>query len=845
MQRAPLAFLARCPGLYNLDCLLFRGCLISPPACDMDMKRELEMVGVGDLGTVAEVEMALSSASAFTSSVEAKLENMLFDAASASASRAAALASVAQVATAASDDADDLTAVLDSSARASSALSVRVRFLAQALSVGLSALARVDHVLTLRVCAEGAKTSLSAGDLATAAAHVERYLALDADVREDPSSLAAVAQINQSIAELTRKVRKRTEELFSKEAPGAETATSVPALVSVVKLFVPIGLSDEGLSRFSDYVAIQIAREADTDVRSFLMDALSSDDTCTESQQHPHVFVLARLFENLAAYVHDAETPVVEVFGPDSLITLVMNLQKQCDAQSDKILVRFTEARSLDQIARAVRSEKANARDLDPLLSELSLLSQRTSAYFDFLKSRCAAVFEAGEIGDSLASAQNPSSSTTKERQSSSIDLLNQSLLSSKLSVWTEELATRYVTFEAYFMRENVRKAIRIDEQTGSDGAKTSTAVDDFFFVLQKVVTRSLTYGGNSNALLAMLEHMNTCMSGELLSFVRKRLRETEIAMSQALDKASGSVSLNSAASTVSYLAELAKANIPSSTGATNIGGGGGNLSDGKDAGKYDFFIALNNASVSADYAVRFQANVEQVASKQFQGSHLVDRVGLGGSLGLIGETARALSAANQQGLERLSNLLTSQIEGTTAKLLDQSSFVVGDGTSYAERNEESFSSPFLEVLEQKVLHPSVEKRLTESNWDALVRLVAEWTSNIVETGIFLPDRSKQADASNRLEKRFNALGGLKVDRDVRGLGAYFAGKCRGSSVRDVFARLSQISMLVNLESPTEIYDIWGGNAGGMTWRLAPTEVRMALRLRVDWSSHAISELRL
>lgn len=814
--------------------------------------RRLQLVDVDELGTVSEVEAALLSASAFTSSVEGKLENLLSDAAAASASRAASLSSVAQVAAVVSDDAAVLTALLDTSARSSQALSVRVRFLDKALTTGQAALTRVDHVLTLRVCAEGAKTSLSAADLSTAADHVQRYLALDDDVREDPSSLAAVAQITQSIDELRRKVRERAEVLFSNHTfADAHSPPSVPALVSAVKLFVPIGLAEEGLSRFSDHLVAQIAREADADLRSFLRDeGPLSSNLSPEDKQHPHAAALARLFESLASCVHDAEGPIVDIFGPSALITLVMSLQKQCDVQCDKIMLRYSEARSLDQILRAVRSERANARDLDPLLNEFSLLSQRTAAYFDFMRNRCSAVLADAGTADAENRAGDTavpgspiavSSPAAVDELPSTMDALEQNFAASKLSLWTEDLAMRYVSFEAYFMRQNVCKAIRIDEQTGSDGAKTSTAVDDFFFVLQKVVNRSLTYGGNPTAFLAMLQHMNTCMSGELLSYVRRRIRETEVAMSKALDEASGSMSLNSAASTVSYLAELAKANIPSSTG----GGDAGGQTDGKEPDKYDFFIALNNASVSADYAVRFQANVEQLAGKQFQGSILFDRAGLSGFLSLIGETARSLASVNQQGLEKLSNLLTAQIKSAAMKLLSESSYVVDDGSSYGEESEVSFSEPLLEVVEQKVLHPSVEKRLTEPNWDALVRLVAEWVAVIVETNVFLPDRSNNRESSGLTGKRFNALGGLQADRDVRSLGAYFADKCRGSSVRDVFARLSQIAMLVNLESANEIYDVWGGNAGGMTWRLAPSEVRMALKLRVDWSEESINELRL
>ena len=93
--------------------------------------------------------------------------------------------------------------------------------------------------------------------------------------------------------------------------------------------------------------------------------------------------------------------------------------------------------------------------------------------------------------------------------------------------------------------------------------------------------------------------------------------------------------------------------------------------------------------------------------------------------------------------------------------------------------------------------------------------------------------------------KSFNAFAGLRADRDVRAISSYFSGKSRPSTVRDVFGRLSQLATLVNLERPAEIYDIWGPNAGGMTWRLSSTEVRRTLMLRTDFYQVAVRSLKL
>ena len=64
-------------------------------------------------------------------------------------------------------------------------------------------------------------------------------------------------------------------------------------------------------------------------------------------------------------------------------------------------------------------------------------------------------------------------------------------------------------------------------------------------------------------------------------------------------------------------------------------------------------------------------------------------------------------------------------------------------------------------------------------------------------------------------------------------------------SLRDRFARLAQLSTVVNLESVGEILDYWGENSGSMTWRLTPGEVKKVLSLRVDFQPAEIARLAL
>ena len=63
--------------------------------------------------------------------------------------------------------------------------------------------------------------------------------------------------------------------------------------------------------------------------------------------------------------------------------------------------------------------------------------------------------------------------------------------------------------------------------------------------------------------------------------------------------------------------------------------------------------------------------------------------------------------------------------------------------------------------------------------------------------------------------------------------------------MRHQFAKLLQISRLLNLERPTELLDYWGMNSGSMTWLLTPGDIRNVLNLRRDFSKDEIRRLQL
>ena len=89
--------------------------------------------------------------------------------------------------------------------------------------------------------------------------------------------------------------------------------------------------------------------------------------------------------------------------------------------------------------------------------------------------------------------------------------------------------------------------------------------------------------------------------------------------------------------------------------------------------------------------------------------------------------------------------------------------------------------------------------------------------------------------------KRFNQLGGLQLDKNVRIMVSTLSDITQ-RTVRDKFARLSQISTILSLESASEILEYWG-EASDFGWRFSESQVKEVMMHRTDFDKHEIASL--
>ena len=342
------------------------------------------------------------------------------------------------------------------------------------------------------------------------------------------------------------------------------------------------------------------------------------------------------------------------------------------------------------------------------------------------------------------------------------------------------EVAGHYLTLEEYYLQASCAKAVAISELP--PGALTSSMIDDVFFLLLKAGRRAAA-SGSVQCCCAVLNHVAAAAGGELRDAIVARLRGAPARL----------LALSASAAPGSAAAEAA--------------------------------ACLNDADVAAEYVVKLRGQLEAAAAEAFEGAGERERVR--GVLAELADTASGLRAAATAASEELAAGVAPRLR-PLCDAAGAARYELSEAEYAAAEADEPWALRLLAGAET-ALAP-LQPLLSPGLFDSLVQAVVDGVAARLEAVLW--------------QRRFNALGALALDRDLRTLLGGLSG-LTPRTVRDKFARLSQLASCVGLEAPEEILDYWGDNAGALTWRLTPAEVRRALALRVDFRADAIAALRL
>uniref|UniRef100_N1QTZ9 COG4 transport protein middle alpha-helical bundle domain-containing protein n=1 Tax=Aegilops tauschii TaxID=37682 RepID=N1QTZ9_AEGTA len=489
-------------------------------------------------------------------------------------------------------------------------------------------------------------------------------------------------------------------------ASEAVDAQDHPAVLRLVRLFPLLDLAPEGLQVYVAYLKKVVALRARADFEH-LTDLISATQPTPERPDF--VGCLTRLFKDIVLAVEENDAVLRELRGEDGVAYAIIELQEECDSRGTQILRRYADYRKLARLSSDINSytknllsvmgsvanaaggsEGPDPREVEIYLEEILALTQLGEDYTEFMVNKIRGLRDVKpELGPQAMKAFRNGSFNKMEK----------------------DLTGYYVILEEFFMVENIRKAIQIDEPV-PDGLTTSM-VDDVFFLLQSCCRRA-AFTASINSLLAVLGGATSLLSNEFQEALQWRMREPNL-------------------------------------GAKLFLGGVGVQKTGEEIA-----TALNNMDVSSEYVLKLRHEVEELCAEIFHAP--ADREKIKSCLSELGEINASYKKILYSGLEHLVASIAPRIR-PVLDTVTTVSYELDD----AEYGENEVNDPWVQklLLAVDTNVTWLQPMMTSNNYDSFVHLVIDFIVKRLEVIM--------------MQKRFSQLGGLQLDKEVRSLINHFS----------------------------------------------------------------------
>ncbi|KAI8620669.1 COG4 transport protein-domain-containing protein [Chytriomyces sp. MP71] len=718
-------------------------------------------------------------------------------------------------------------ALIEDTAATAQRISLRVRMLDRDQQRVRRSLALIDSLYELKDSAAAVSTAIASQDWELAAIHIQRFLSLDAKrirrvldlYRESvaPRTRAPLSIVTQGSTESpldSHHFDHQDSDIFWPQGSPDPLLTLQEARISLVatitqefdsasdeatilrffKLFSVVGEKSVGLDRFSGVLCGVVRRLSQDYMRAV-----------SESDRVPTLFadVLTRMFESVASLIDKQEVTVERYYGAGRLLRIIVKLQKEVDVQAKLILESFVERRSIARKIADINaleiavsqnrpaptaSSQLDAREIDALINEIAIISQRTRLFVRFLEVRSkeeedklVSLKEAGELVSPTGQQSYPTVSRIKSVLNVQEGSWRPAELdgiafnkSSILTVRVKEIMSNFATLQEFFLKKSIEKAIKLDEY--EQGAQTSSAVDDVFYIVKTSLARTLSTT-DPITVCTVLESVGRILETEYVSVFVKRC-------------------------------------------SNNIG-----TLETKE-GKVGVLVALNNLDTSCDYIQKLVKEIDAEIDRSFAGSSPAELEQMKTCLASLTNYGYSFKKSLMTWVENIFNqMIKPRIRQTVADLCKDTKYVLSDEEYVEADSQDLFIKRFVRDFGKliSVYKNTYSPRNHNQNVAYFIEtILKEWERHSFSV-------------------KFNALGALRFDKDLRGVTSYLTGLTQWS-MRDKFVRLNNASALLNVEGLGEVAEVMDVSAG---WRLSVADVKKVLALRVDFNSTDISQLKL
>lgn len=266
---------------------------------------------------------------------------------------------------------------------------------------------RVHDLIDLQVCSQGVMAAIKSEDYEKGAIHINRFLSMDEKLlkrtADDVSgSITSVSQALITLNDATARLRHIIGQKFD-EAVARDDLASVERFF---KIFPLLGMHSQGIDKFAHYINIKLEKKSQKDIRTSL-DIAKAENRIAVA----YADLLTLVFENFARVI-EVNQPIIEsYYGLGHLIQFFQHLQPECDVEVKRVLTEFHKNRQVQNRMQKINDyqkttgqqnlghfrkpsggsiDKLDAKEIDGLLNEITMMHARAELYIKFMKRKIA-----------------------------------------------------------------------------------------------------------------------------------------------------------------------------------------------------------------------------------------------------------------------------------------------------------------------------------------------------------------------------------------------------------------------------------------------------------------------
>ncbi|KAJ1614468.1 oligomeric golgi complex protein 4 [Cryptosporidium canis] len=692
----------------------------------------------------------------------------------------------------------------------------------------------VNDIISLRKCNQDFVFGMSRKDYDFCANCISEYL----KIRSSCINLEKKTcdELDKGREELYLQLKELIEENLS--------AGELEKAIHNVKLFVPMGMPEEGLERYIKYIRGNI-----TDLCvSMYNEALSNSKKTSERVNYADIF--AGLFVSIIECINEHQEKILELFvtldyedleAQDCKQALDRNyvvwyfyteLLREVNTQGSIIVDKFEKDYHIYLDDRWTNIENINIlemgvshRELDGFLEEMS---QICNLFYKFK------VY----MNDLINSIKSIDSHALAIKMQKPMADKDQIPTESNLFDRIDEMSIRYVSCEYGYIIYSINHALNeTDEISWEDqDSLISTLVEDIFFLLHKTINRCIMIG-NIRSLKLIIVHLNHILLNVVKQKIVQNLQNSRAYYEISLGNSNEGISKF----TLSRLLETIKQNNDNCQNFSNS--------------MYSWTHSINNLQVCIENMEILSETIVRDFGSTYHdltyfdtcinGISRVNDVELKANGDIHGDKNLTIEYINRtfeqivsefkvinEYYSKISLQILSKI--SISPILIQLHEEISFEFSESESKDYSINQSFIPSLTYslKVIDEHLRNFYNSQSSEFIISLMIERIVQKIEHIIInYPEK-----------KRFTIYGALVFENDVRNL-LSFTNSLVSISVRHKFLRLLEICDILNVTSLEELSDLLITDFPSRNWHLTKSDILKTLFLKQDIDHEKLKEM--